>query len=49
MIERERTYLAKIRPVGLENCKQKELLDIYYPKEAEHSHLRLRKRVTNLR
>ena len=44
MIEEERTYLAKFIPVGLADCKQKELFDIYYPKETAHPHLRLRQR-----
>ena len=44
MIEEERTYLAKSIPAGLSNCKQKELFDIYYPKEVAHPHLRLRQR-----
>lgn len=42
MIEREKTYLAKYIPEDLKKCKKKELLDIYFPKEAVHSHLRLR-------
>jgi CYTH domain-containing protein len=44
MIEEERTYLAKAMPDGLADCKQKELLDVYFPKEAAHPHLRLRQR-----
>jgi len=43
MIELERTFLAKIIPTGLENCKHKEVMDVYLPKEAEHPVLRLRK------
>lgn len=42
MIERERTYLAKAIPEGLEDCPQKELCDVYFPKETVHPHLRLR-------
>jgi CYTH domain-containing protein len=44
MIELERTYLAKVIPIGLADCKQKELLDIYFPKEEAHPHLRLRQK-----
>lgn len=43
MIEREKTYLANYLPEGLEECKNKEIIDIYYPKEAYHPILRLRK------
>lgn len=42
MIERERTYLAKSMPTGLEECEKKELIDIYFPKEVAHPSLRLR-------
>lgn len=43
MIELEKTYLAKKIPEGLENCKFKEIIDIYIPKSAEHPKLRIRK------
>jgi CYTH domain-containing protein len=43
MIELEKTYLAKYLPEGLENCKYKEILDIYLPTEARHPTLRIRK------
>lgn len=43
MIELERTFLAKQLPTGIEKCKSKEIVDIYYPKSAEHPVLRLRK------
>ena len=42
-IELERTFLAKYLPEGLENCKRKEILDIYIPTEARHPTLRIRK------
>jgi len=42
MIELEKTYLAKELP-DLTNCKYKDMLDIYIPKEAEHPSLRIRK------
>jgi len=43
MIELEKTYLAKEIPVGLKNCKSKEIIDIYIPASAEHAKLRIRK------
>jgi len=43
MIELERTFLAKQLPAGIEKCKSKEIIDIYYPESAEHPVLRLRK------
>ncbi len=43
MIELEKTYLAKFIPDGLENCKYKEIIDVYIPKESAHPSLRLRK------
>lgn len=43
MIELEKTYLAKYIPLWLENCKTKEIIDIYLPKDGEHSKLRVRK------
>jgi CYTH domain-containing protein len=43
MIELERTFLAKYLPEGLENCKRKEILDIYIPTESRHPTLRIRK------
>jgi len=43
MIELERTFLPKQLPTGIEKCKSKEMLDIYYPKSAKHPCLRLRK------
>jgi adenylate cyclase len=42
-IELERTFLVKSLPPGLEKCQKKEVLDVYYPKEAVHPVLRLRK------
>lgn len=44
MLELEITYLAKTLPEGLEEYPYKELMDIYIPREAEHPHLRLRKK-----
>jgi CYTH domain-containing protein len=43
MIELELTYLAKKIPEGLENCRFKEIIDVYTPKSSEHPKLRLRK------
>ena len=43
MIELERTFLAKELPKGFENLPNKEVIDIYHPKEADHPVLRLRK------
>ncbi len=43
MIELERTFLVKALPEGLEKCKSKEIIDIYYPETAKHPVLRLRK------
>lgn len=42
MIEMEKTFLAKYLPEGLEDCKSKEIVDIYIPKEERHPVLRLR-------
>lgn len=42
-IEVEKTYLAKYLPENLQDCVFKEMEDIYLPKEAEHSRLRIRK------
>lgn len=43
MIELEKTYLAKHLPSDLKNCKYKEIIDIYIPRESEHPKLRIRK------
>jgi adenylate cyclase len=43
MIELERTFLVKTMPEGIEKCKKKEIIDIYYPKDSRHPILRLRK------
>lgn len=43
MIELEKTYLAQILPEGLGDCKHKEIIDVYIPKEDEHPKLRLRR------
>jgi CYTH domain-containing protein len=43
MIELEKTYLAKSIPENLKDCKIKEIVDIYIPKESDHPKLRLRK------
>ncbi len=42
-LEIEKTYLAKILPTGLTDCRFKEIIDIYLPKESEHAKLRIRK------
>ncbi len=42
MLEFERMFLAKSLP-DLENCKKKEVIDVYYPKTSEHPVVRLRK------
>ncbi len=43
MIEIEKTYLAKFLPKGLSKFPHKEIIDLYIPKVAEHSKLRIRK------
>lgn len=43
MLELEKTYLAKYLPDWLENCKSKEIFDIYFPVSNPHPRLRLRK------
>jgi len=43
MLEFERLFLAKKLPEGLEQCKNKEVLDIYLPHDSHHPVLRLRK------
>jgi CYTH domain-containing protein len=42
-IELERTFLLKFLPRGLSECQSKEIMDVYFPKEAAHPVLRLRK------
>lgn len=43
MIELERTYLVKIIPDGLKDCKSKEIIDLYIPPSSAHPVLRIRK------
>ncbi|MFH1316816.1 MAG: CYTH domain-containing protein [Candidatus Woesearchaeota archaeon] len=43
MIEHELTYLAKSLPDNLKDCKSKEIIDIYIPKQSDHPTLRIRK------
>ncbi len=43
MIELERTFLARKIPDGLKDCKFREIIDIYIPKEEDHPILRIRK------
>ncbi len=43
MKELERTFLVKNIPSGLHNCKFKEIIDVYIPKELKHPSIRLRK------
>ena len=43
MIELEKTYLVKEVPKNLKDCKFKEIIDVYIPKDSEHPKLRLRK------
>ena len=43
MLELERTFLAKYLPENLAACKNKEIVDLYLPKEGVHPILRLRK------
>lgn len=43
-IELERTFLLKEKPKDLEKSNSIEILDVYFPKSAEHPILRLRKR-----
>lgn len=42
MLELERTYLVKYLPADLADCPQKEIIDIYFPRQAAHPTLRLR-------
>ena len=43
MLEFERMFLAKSLPAKLEECKKKEILDIYLPQDSHHPVLRIRK------
>lgn len=43
-IELERTFLLKKFPVDLGTLRSVEVFDIYIPKSASHSHLRIRKK-----
>lgn len=43
MIELEKAYLAKYLPPGLDQCKKKEVMDIYLPTDQRHPTLRIRK------
>ncbi len=43
MIELEKTYLAQYLPPGLDQCKKKEVMDIYLPTNQRHPTLRIRK------
>jgi len=43
MIELERTFLVKTIPGGLENLQNKAMKDVYFPKDALHPMIRLRK------
>jgi CYTH domain-containing protein len=43
-IELEKTYLLKYLPVDIKEKQSIEILDIYIPKSADHSILRIRKR-----
>lgn len=40
--ELELTYLARVLPTGIEDCPSKLIVDVYYPAESEHPHLRAR-------
>ena len=42
-VELEITYLAKRLPEGLDNCRSREILDIYLPESARHPTLRVRR------
>lgn len=44
MVELEKTFLAKALPPDLDECPHKVMMDIYYPAEQAHCHLRLRRR-----
>lgn len=43
VLELEKTYLAKYLPENLKDCKTKEIIDLYIPKESDHAKLRIRK------
>ena len=43
VIELERTFLLKTIPAGLKDCKHKEVIDIYIPKDLPHPTIRIRK------
>lgn len=42
-LEIERTYLARVLPLGLERCPSKEIVDLYLPRKADHAKLRVRR------
>jgi CYTH domain-containing protein len=42
MLELEKTFLAKFIP-DISQCKNKEIFDIYFPKNSYHPNLRIRK------
>lgn len=42
-LELEKTYLLKYLPEDIEDCKRKEIFDIYIPKSYPHPNLRIRK------
>lgn len=42
--ELELTYLAREIPKGLGECPSKLIVDVYYPAERDHAHLRVRQR-----
>ena len=48
MIEREKTYLARYLPDGLETFSCKEIFDLYLPATSQHPTLRVRKNGTTL-
>ncbi len=41
-IELEKTFLAKTIPSGLKECRHKEIIDMYIPKDSRHPVIRLR-------
>lgn len=43
MIELERKFLLKKIPPGLKDCPSKEVIDVYFPANADHPKIRLRK------
>ena len=44
VLEREKTFLARFLPPGLQECRKDDLVDVYVPADALHPVLRIRKK-----